>query len=345
MAGIADMGLGVILGWNCCENNKKQQSYYFFLEHWRYIMSKVRTLISITVIFSMSLTPIYGYTGNATHVMEWPPTHIVPQPPVVGAVLKSLGDNQFCISSTIGKPDLVPSIFTEADNSNKNEITDIVNAFSSMGVPLCTNDTEKTMRAEVKHINTTLVDSEMYSNQGIITRTVVDRIRGLVNNNIKIKTGELFHFQAPSFISIADEEEEMFTSMETIEKVQEIYTRVFSSNNESSPQEEFNDRLESEEFLVKKNKDLLVCLGAAVGGAIIIAATIGLWVVTFSIIPENEKIEKIVRGSIGYVLSGIIGGLSGGGLLTGEMEGRLLVGSLCGTAGALAVHHVGVLMM
>ena len=200
--------------------------------------SKVRKLISIATIFSMCLTPIYGYTGDATHYgME---NHVVVQPPVVGAVLKSLGDNQFCISSTIGNPDLVPSIFTEPGKSHEKEITNIINAFSSMGVPFCTNEQKKFMEEKVQYVNTSLVDSEVYSNQKRIT--LVDRISGVVNNDIKIKTGglmtawpfELFHFQVPSFTSTTYEE--MAVSMETaIETVQGVYTRVFSNSNEESP--------------------------------------------------------------------------------------------------------------
>ena len=200
-------------------------------------MSKARKLISIAVIFSMSLTPIYGYAGDATHYgME---SHRVAQPPVVGAVLKSLGDNQFCISSTIGNPDLVPSIFMEADKSHKKKITDIVNAFSSMGVPLCTTKQEKIMYEEVQYVSTALVDSEMYSTQK--RTTLVARRRGVVNNDIKIKTGELrtawplklFHFQVPSFTSTTNEK--MVASMETaIEEVQGVYTRVFSNSNKEN---------------------------------------------------------------------------------------------------------------
>ena len=186
--------------------------------------------------FPMCLTSIYGYAGDATHYgMK---NSIVAQPPVVGAVLKSLGDNQFCISSTIGNPDLVPFIFTEPDESHEEDITDIINAFSSMGVTLCTTaETEKIIQKEVQYVNTSLVDSEVYSNQKRIT--LVDRISGVVNNDIKIKTGglmtawpfELFHFQVPSFTSTIDEE--MAVSMETaIETVQGVYTRVFSNSNE-----------------------------------------------------------------------------------------------------------------
>ena len=189
--------------------------------------------------------------------------HIVAQPPVVGAVLKSLGDNQFCISSTIGKPELVPSIFTEADNSDKKEITNIVNAFASMGVPLCTNDTEEAMQGEVERINTVLVDSEMYANQGRTTRTVVDRIRGLVNNNIAIKTGELFHLQVPSFTSIVDVE--MGTSMETaIGEVQEIYTQRLSNSNEESPSQKKEPLSRSSDF------NLARCGVTALAGALIV---------------------------------------------------------------------------
>ena len=277
-------------------------------EHWRYIMSKLRTLISITVIFSMSLTPIYGYAGDATHYgME---NHIVAQPPVVGAVLKSLGDNQFCISSTIGKPELVPSIFTEANKSYEQEITDIIDVFSSMGVPFCPPAAEKTMREEIQYVNTSLVDSKVYSNQKGIT-LVDDRIRGGVNNDIKIKTGELFHFQAPSFISITNKE--MVTSMETtIEKVQDIYTRVFSSNHENSPQEE-----KSKESSVRKHKDLWVCLGGAFGGtAIVVGGSVILLILTLGVVPDNF-----------VFISGMVGGLFGTLLREG------LAGSLCGMLG------------
>ena len=204
-------------------------------------MSKVRKLISIATIFSMCLTSIYGYAGDATHYgMKNPIVAQSPmvQPPVVGAVLKGLGDNQFCISSTIGNPDLVPSIFTEANKSYETEITDIINTFSSIGVPLCTAEPEERMKEGVQYVNTFLVDSEVYSNQKRIT--LVDRIRGVVNNDIKIKTTgglmtawpfELFHFQVPSFTSTTDEE--IAASMETaIEEVQGVYTRVFSNSNE-----------------------------------------------------------------------------------------------------------------
>ena len=63
-------------------------------------MSKIRKLISTTTILPMCLTtPIYGYAGDAIHHYDYGmKNHIVAQPPVVGAVLKSLGDNQFCIS-------------------------------------------------------------------------------------------------------------------------------------------------------------------------------------------------------------------------------------------------------
>ena len=121
------------------------------------------------------------------------------------------------------------------------DIADIINTFFSMGVPLCTTaETEEIMQKEVQYVNTSLVDSKVYSNQKRIT--LVDRISGVVNNDIKIKTGglmtvwpfELFHFQAPSFTSTTDEE--MVASMETaIENVQGVYTRVFSNSNEENP--------------------------------------------------------------------------------------------------------------
>ena len=119
---------------------------------------------------------------------------------------------------------------------------------------------EKTMRAEVQHINTTFVDSEMYSNQGRITRTVEDRIRGLVNNNnITIRIGESFHLQVPvrvsvvfSFTSIVDEK--MGTSMETvIGEVQEIYTQRLKKKVASLSKE--NERLGK---LVKSLSDFLL---------------------------------------------------------------------------------------
>ena len=179
------------------------------------MLSNIRKLISIAAIFPIGLTPIYGYAGDATHYHYGIENHIVAQPPVVGAVLNSLGDwitqqivvtdqvgneryedlddygfkllinnqevdqiapeyvkksmqlfvntvqkegrsvfNQFCISSTIGNPDLVPSIFTEANKSHKKEITDIINAFSSMGVFLCTPKQKKIMLEKVQYINT-----------------------------------------------------------------------------------------------------------------------------------------------------------------------------------------------
>ena len=202
----------------------------FNLNKERCIMSKVKKLISIAAIFSMSLIPIYGYAGDVTHYRA--ENHVVVQEPivVVGAVLRSLGDSQFCISSTIGNPGLVPFIFTKADQLHEKEIeiTDVVNTFSSMGVPLCAE------QKEVQYVNTTLVDSKVYSNQKRVTFVDRNRIRGLVNNNIKIKTGELFHLQVLPFTSITDEE--MVTSMEAaIEEVQEVYTRIFSdsNNNES----------------------------------------------------------------------------------------------------------------
>ena len=243
-------------------------------------MSQVRTLISIAVIFSMSLTPIYGYAGDATYYgMK---NHIVAQPPVVGAVLKSLGDNQFYIPSTIGNLDLVPSIFTEADKPHEKKITDIINAFSSMGVHLCTSEKEKIMQEEVQYINTFLVDSEVYSNQKRIT--LVDRRRGVVNNGIKIKTGELitawplnlFHFQAPSFTSTTNEE--IVASMETaIEAVQGVYTRVFSNSNEENPSQK-----EESAF-----NGLERCIETALSG-----------VVTFGLV--------VAAGAVGYTMYEII---------------------------------------
>ena len=198
---------------------------------------------------------------------------IVAQPPVVGAVLKSLGDNQFCISSTIGKPELVPSIFTEANKSHEQEITDIVNAFSSMGVPFCPPAVEETMREEVQYVNTSLVDSKVYSNQKGIT--LVDRIRGGVNHDIKIKTGELmtawplklFHFQVPSFTSTTDKE--MVASMETaIEEVQGVYARVFSNSNEENPskKEEPESLKGSERCLWTATAGAMFGFGVAVAG-------------------------------------------------------------------------------
>ena len=257
-------------------------------------MSKVRTLISIAVIFSMSLNPIYGYAGDATHYgME---NHIVAQPPVVGAVLKSLGDNQFCISSTIGNPDLVPSIFTEADKSYENKITDIINVFSSMGVPLCTTERKEMMQKEVQYINTSLVDSEMYFNQGRITFTFVDRVRGLVNNNITIKTGELFHLQAPSFTSIVDEE--MGTSMETaIGEVQEIYTQRLSNSNEESPPQKKEPLFRSSNFnLARCGMAALTGTLVGAGGALVASGVHG--VITD---PIDFFVFNMVLGFLGVI--------------------------------------------
>ena len=276
----------------------------------KYIISKViRKLILIAAMFSMGLTPIYGYAGDMTHYgME---NHILVQSPVVGAILKSLGDNQFCILSTIGNSDLVPSIFKQADKSHEKGITDIIDAFFSIGVPLCTPQ-EATMQEEVQHVNTALVGSKKRI-------TLADRISGLVNNNIQIKTGELFHFQVPSFTLIADEK--MVTSMETtIEQVQEIYTRVFfNSNKESSPKQR---------SLVRKDKDLWVCLGAAVFG--IAVASFQIWTLS--------RTQKEISSFIFYVLTGASGGLFGTITML-EMEGGLLAGPLCGVGGALWAHH------
>ena len=274
-------------------------------------MSKVRKLISIATIFPMCLTSIYGYAGDATYygiensIVAQSPI----QPPVVGAVLKSLGDNQFCISSTIGNPDLVPFIFTEPDESHEEDITDIINAFSSMGVTLCTTaetaETEKIIQKEVQYVNTSLVDSEVYSNQKRIT--LVDRISGVVNNDIKIKTGglmtawpfELFHFQVPSFTSTIDEE--MAVSMETaIETVQGVYTRVFSNSNEGVS-------ISKRRALIQKFRNSFARCGvAALAG---IAFGVGFLMIASTSDSSFSTKKSIVIGALGISVA------SSGGLL------------------------------
>ena len=286
-------------------------------------MSKVRKLISITTIFFMCLTPIYGYARDATHYgMENPIVAQSPivQPPVVGAVLKSLDDNQFYISSTIGKPELVPSIFTEANKSHKKKITDIISAFSMGGLGnLCTLEEEKIIQEEVQYVNTFLVDSEMYSNQKRIT-LVDNRIRGVVNNDIKVKTGglitwpfELFHFQVPSFTSTTDKE--MAVSMETaIETVQGVYyTRVFSNSNEENPSQK-------EEPLFKRDIDFVRCIKTALSGGIVGFAgamlvtglEIGTAVASMGVLTFLQT-TKEKTGNI--LLSDFVCGVSAGGLI------------------------------
>ena len=234
---------------------------------------KKRISIVVTILFSMSLTPIYGYAGDATHYGT--ENYIVVQQPVVGAIFRSLGDNQFCIESTIGNLDLVPFIFTEADQK---EITDIVNTFFSMGEPLCTTEQKEIMPEGVQHVNTTFVDSEMYSNQKRIT--FVDRIRGM-NNNIKIKTGELFHFQVLSFTSTTDEE--MVTFMEiAIEKVQEVYTRVFSSNNN----DEKSTKKKSSSLMLRSLPDYFVA-GTVAG--IVVGTLAGVTVYVVVELVQNQR--------------------------------------------------------
>ena len=231
------------------------------------IMSKLRKLVSIAAIFPIGLTPIYGYARDATRYgME---NHIiVVQPPVV---LKSLGDNQFCTSSTISNPDLVPYIFTETDKSHEKDID--ITDMSSIWTLLCTTEKEEKeiVQEVIQYVNTALVDSEMYSNQKRIN--FLDRIRGLVNSNIKSKMG-LFHFQVPSFTLTADEE--MVTSMEIaiIEEVQREIYRVFSnSNEERSLKLSYKDRIKdflnttAEDFLTKHEDKIvfIILVGFTVG--------------------------------------------------------------------------------